>query len=367
MLTLKKENWIDLTKEYCESIKTLNLAKTEQLLEKGCPLHIYSYFSEDEQLELGENEFENLSDFAEMEITKAYDDLFLNENKDEMIELLGSYLISNPKEIRFRKNYFIYTNNLANVKKYAEILFNNLGFLKDEKNNWIMGALYNSNDKIFDCLFGYYKQVKVEDKNINVLSGRKLINNKYYNFNSWKKYYEEYFGSFLDYYFNKHESENNYLVSDVFFDLIKYPLELYEDKNTKKIVEPFVDFLVKDYEYFTDINNLDDMMISLCYEKEKKLTKDLENSNRNKRVSPRTGRLSRYFSSLSLQSKLDIVKDMLNKYIAKSIEEKTPQECLSFFKEIGLPKEKYQVLNDYVELNENIKIVDKEIKKISKI
>jgi len=367
MLNSKKETWINLTKEYSESIKTLNLVKAEELLEKGCPLHIYSFFSEEEQLALGETEFENLSDFAEIETSKAYDELFANDNKEQMLELLGSYLIYSPKEIRFRKNYFIYTNNMSNVKKYADTLFNSLGFLKDEKNNWITGVLYNSNDQIFDCLFGYYKQFNIEDKNINVLLGRKLSNNKYYNFKSWKKYYEEYFGSFLDYYFNKQISENNDLVSDVFFDLIKYPIELYEDEGTKKIVEPFINFLVKDYEYFTDINNLEYMMVSLCYEKEKKLIKDLESANKNQRVSLRNGRLSRYFSSLSLQSKLDVVKNILNKYISKSIERYSPQECIVFFSEIRLPKDKYKVLSDYVELNKEIKTTDKEIKKVSKV
>jgi hypothetical protein len=360
-IRLKIDLWQDKNEKFKQALVDNNSTTVESLLEEGFPFYIHQLLTEDEIRQIGDADYDDLTDDFYKDLSDSFEKIYLQEEKRSLFELLATYLLFQRHEIsyKFRQNYFRYTKNYDDGLKYAEILINTFGFLKDERSSWLLGALYNENDEFFDKFYQLYKDAGdcEEGNNISTLTGKIRDDGKYYNINSWKKHYENYFPVLVEKRFRANEDNDIDVYSVVILDLIRYPLQEYENgiQDKKLKVKPIIDFLLEDFSSFSiiDLPNLEYMMVYILFEKERELLWELslEDKKSVTRVSRRTGRVSRQFKSLSLDSALKRNTEKLNYYINKSISENNSEECLDVFTEIGLPKDRYKVLDQYVELS----------------
>lgn len=357
---LEKINiWQSKNEAFKQALVDNNANVVQSLLEDGYPFYLQNILTDDEISQIGDVYYDDLTDDFYNNLSESIEAVYLSQDKIDLFELLANYLMYQNHDIsfRFRRNYFCYTQNYENGLEYAEKLMNEFGFLKAERSSWLLGALYNENNQFFDSFYELYK--KNEDAGgLFALKGKILKDGKYYNVESWKKHYKYYFPTLVEKKFRANEENDINVFSVIILDLIKYPLEQYENgtKENKLKVKPIIDFLQEDFSSIsiTDLPNLEYMMISILFEKERELLwelglKDKKSANT---VNLRTGVVSGNLKNLYLDSALKRNTEKLNHYILKSISQNNPVQCFDAFVKIGLPKDRYKVLEQYVEISQ---------------
>lgn len=352
----KLDLWKSKNQEFEASLFQNDLDKVEFLLEEGCPIYLNEILSEDEVAQIGDSAYDDLIDDFYINFSESIEAIYLQEGKENLFELLAQYLIYQTHQIAFsfRRNYFAYTKNYSIALNYAENLFNSFGFLKSQRNNWLLGALYNTNDDFFDKFYEIYRNNQSNDPDTEYLkldTFKCQINRlgKYYNINSWKKHYSYHFPLLFEKHLNENQNENVDSYSILILEMIKYPLSEYESESliNREKVKPIIDFILDDFASESEIKKLDYMLVGIMYEKEKELLAQLENFSNNK-TSKRGMR--KLFRNLSLNNALKQNTSKIEYYITECINKNDAQECLSIFQMIGLPKDKYPILESYVEI-----------------
>jgi hypothetical protein len=372
----KLDLWQSKNEEFKVALAENNLVKVESLLEEGCPFYLNETLSEEEIAQIGDSNYDNLTDSFYLNFSQAIEAIYLKEDKEELFELLAEYLMYQTNEIAFtfRKNYFGYTKNYVNALHYAETLFNSFGFLKSQRNSWLLGALYNENGDFFDKFYDIYQDAQKHDPDstylkLDSLKGHINELGKYYNVESWKKHFSYHFPLVFEKHLNENNSDDVDSYSVLILELIKYPLEEYESGSfiNKQKVKPIIDFLLEDFSSESEIQKLEYFLVAIMYEKEKEIIHQLESigSNGVKKLRP----MRRLFGNLSLNHALERNTNKLNYYIQESINKNDAQECLDIFNLINLPKDRYSVLENYVDVCQSTSINDDStyIRKVNKI
>lgn len=379
----KIDLWQIKNQEFKDAIAEGDSVKLVALLEDGYPSYLHECLSEKEQQQLGDDNYEDLTDDCYRESSESIENLFLSteiKDKDYIIELLANYFMfqKNEHAFRFRRNYFCYTKNHTDALKYAETLITSFGFLKTERSSWLLGALYNESEDFFDSFYELYKEAyePTGSNEIFTLTGKILDGGKYYNINSWIKHFDFHLPSLIQKRYRVDQDNDIDVYSIVILDLIKYPLDVYENGSevNKLKVKPIIDFLLEEHSStsITCSDKLEYMMVNLYFEKERELIWEISRQATTSAnvFNPRRIRgVRRNFKSLFLESALEANTKDLDKYLKKSIAQNDAMECLYVFQNIGLPKEKYEVLTQYVSLTKDTHISQEEklIKKVSKI
>lgn len=372
----KLDLWQSKNEDFKLALAENNLVKAKSLLEEGCPFYFNEMLTEEEISAIGDSNYDNLTDSFYINFSEAIESIYIQENKAELLELLAEYLMYQTNEIAFtfRKNYFGYTKNYVNALHYAENLFNSMGFLKGQRNSWLLGALYNEDVNFFDKFYDIYLDAQYQDPDtaylkLDSLKGQINKLGKYYNIESWKKHFSYHFPLVFEKHLNENKNDDVDSYSVLILELIRYPLDEYETGSisNKEKVKPIIDFLLDNFASDSEFKKLEYMLVEIMYEKEKELKWQLENvaNNAVKKSRP----MRRVFSNLSLGHALNRNTDKLDYYIKEAINKNDAQECLEIFNIINLPKNRYAILENYVDVCQSTSVNDSNIysKKISKI
>jgi len=364
-LKTKLDNWNSKNTEFQNALFSYQKEKLIKMLEEGYPFDISLYFNEEEKILLG-NIYDDLTDQFYSNFYKNFNFIFQQNFKPDLCDLFAEYWIYHQNGVftGFRKLYFSYTKNYKKALEYAEQLFNNFDSLSSEKSVWLQGILYNENNNFYDKFYEMYNNLREDKKNINIfpLTGRILDDGKYYNIDSWIKFYNENFQRFV--YWKLKDNKNNDidLYSLIIFDLIKYPLEIYENgqNNEKEKVKPILDFLTQDYSdnfFYFKTDKLEYILIAIYYEKIKELQSEINLFlNYQKDIKNRKKDKNKIFKTSLTFSIIKDNEKILKKYIKKTIESNEPEECLKVFTAIELPKKYYEIIERYVLLKNKINI-----------
>lgn len=372
----KLDLWESQNEEFKIALAKNNLAKVKSLLEEGCPFYLNEILTEEEIAQIGDSNYDDLTDSFYLNFSQAIETIYLKEGKEELFELLAQYLMYQTNEIAFtfRKNYFSYTKDYVNALNYAETLFNSLGFLKAQRNSWLLGALYNQSGDFFDKFYEIYQEAQSHDPDssylkLDSLKGHISELGKYYNIESWKKHFLYHFPLIFEKHLNENRNDDVDSYSVLILELIRYPLEEYESGSliNKAKVKPIIDFLLDNFSSESEIKKLEYFLVAIMYEKEKELIYQLENISGNNSKQSRSMR--RIFGNLSLNRALERNTEKLHYYIQESINKNDAKECLDIFNLIRLPKDRYSILKNYVDICQSTSINDGSItgKKVSKI
>ena len=363
----KIADWDLINLEFRDSIYNPNVNKLREVLEKGYPFVPSEKISEEEILAFGHNDYENFTDDYYEHTIAILNELYCDETKTPLWELISEYLMFQRNEFASsaRMLYFTYTKNYSQALKYVDQLVNSFGFLCSEVNMWIKGALYNDNTEFYDSLY-IVCSPKFNDgshKYTNILCGSIISSGKYYNIESWKNYYSTNHEKLLNEFYFSERNENIDLYSAVTLKLLDYPLsiinnesrrpraspdtiEKYSQKKMK--VQPIVAFLLDEYCSFTEVDKLELMLVGLYHERERDLLERVNNKDI-KNVSNRTGLYSH--RALAFGDTLLKTQDKLQSYINKAISLYDPYECIDAFDACGISRERYQALAEFIELS----------------
>jgi hypothetical protein len=370
----KLDLWQSQNENFKKALAENDFARVQLLLEEGCPFYLHQVLTEEEMAIIGDANYDDLTDSFYVDFSEAIESIYLQKDKEDLFELLASYLMYQTNEIAFtfRKNYFAYTKNYTNALHYAETLFNSFGFLKSHRSSWLLGALYNNNNDFFDKFYEMYQYSHQHDPDpeylkLDSLKGHIKLG-KYYNVESWKKHFSYHFPVVFEKHLNNNNNDDVDSYSVLILELIKYPLEEYETGSipNKEKVKPIIDFLLDNFASESEIKKMEYILVAIMYEKEKELLWQIETAgtkSNNKRP------MRRIFSNLSLNNALKRNTDKLDYYIQESINKNDAQECLEVFDMINLPKERYTILENYVDIYQSTSInSDKYFnKKVNKI
>jgi len=369
----KLEIWQSQNEEFKKSLEEGDSDKVQFLLEAGCPIYLHELLSDEEISKIGDSYYDNLTDNFYHTFSDVIEMSYLREDREHILELLAQYLMFQTNEIafRFRYNYFSHTKNYTTALGYAETLFTSLGFLKNQSNSWLKGAMFNDSNEFFDSFYSIYQEHQDYDaeyfNKLDAFKGAISKAGKYYNLESWKKHFNNHFPLVLDKRINDLNCEFIDVYSLLILEMINYPLDEYENGSfkNKQRVKPIIDFLVNDFASESEINKLDYMLVAILYEKEKETLWQLEKNSSNTLGSRRPMR--RLFSNLSLNSTLKRNTSKLDYYIEQCIGQNDAKDCLDIFKLLELPSNRYAILENYVDICQGNKINDVHCKKINKI
>ena len=357
-LKSKISNWQSQNNQWINALDKFDIQQITKLSAEGFPAEFGKYFVEDEQNEMGMSLCEDFDDDYHEKILNAFNRLYSSPQREQFIEMLAPYLIygQGQKSFSFRHHYFAYTKNYTYALNYLDNLLSSCGFLLSGARSWLVGAMYNESNEFFnDCTKLFDQKYRNHEKTYSTDLTRKFLSDgTFYNVNSWISHYQKIFPMMMEQKLNRFGASESDLMSGIFLDLIKFPIEQLEDGENVEKVKPIIDFLVKDYANLTGIDKLEYMMTNLYFEKQKEIEWSIENQdNLNQNFINQKVR-GRSFRTLFLQSSLNKTKEELLKYINLSVSQNEPQECIDFFKAIELPIEYYEVLERYVSLNRSV-------------
>lgn len=311
---------------------------------------IHQYLTHEEIDLITQEEYENISendsDRISEDFSSAFSDYFLNYSQnDPFLDFMAEKMIGvsgNYKQF-FDQSFFSFTNNVKLAKKY--MLESSTEENKSVFFSFLHGIVYNNSNYMYDELIRFIPRESFEGLGPYPLTNKEIYNNKYYNFNTYKKIFDKKIEIYR-------ENKDVYAVNSyysVMYDLIYYPLRTPTPND--EIKNKVIDLILEDYKKETLINN--DVLATLdIFYKKHTLYQDkmsLTKSGSNKK--------NRTWSSLSktiYASKLEKSEEDIKILMSESIKEVGHALALDFFHKIGIPHEKYKELEMFVELQDNL-------------